>query len=48
MEKPRYSMTKSKFKQYLSTNPALWRILEEKLQPNEANYTQKKKTTINK
>ena len=34
---------KIKFKQYLYTNPALQKILEEKLQPKEANYTQEKK-----
>jgi hypothetical protein len=31
---------KSKFKQYLSTNPVLQKILEGKLQHKEANYTQ--------
>jgi hypothetical protein len=31
---------KTKFKQYLPTNPALQRILKGKLQPNEGNYTQ--------
>ena len=31
---------KNKFKQYLSTNPALQRILEAKFQQNECNYTQ--------
>jgi hypothetical protein len=29
---------KTKFKQYISTNSALQRILKRKLQPNEANY----------
>jgi hypothetical protein len=33
---------KSKFKLYLSTNPALQRILEGKLQNKEDNYTQEK------
>ena len=33
-------MIQTKFKQYLSTNPALQRILEGKLQHNEANKTQ--------
>jgi hypothetical protein len=31
---------KYKFKQYLSTNPALQKILEGKLQPKEDNYIQ--------
>jgi hypothetical protein len=31
---------KTKFKQYLLTNTALQKILEEKLQPKEVNYTQ--------
>ena len=34
---------KTKFKQYLSTYPALRRILEWKLQLNEANYAQENK-----
>jgi hypothetical protein len=33
---------KSKFKQYLSTNPALKRILEEKLQNKEGTYINQK------
>jgi hypothetical protein len=33
---------KSKFKQYLSTNPALERILEGKLQHKEGTYTKEK------
>ena len=37
---PKLFHDKTKFKQYLSTNLALQRILEEKLQPNETNYTQ--------
>ena len=32
---------KTKFKQYLSTNPALQKILEGKLQPKEENYNHK-------
>ena len=32
---------KTRFKQYVSTNPALQKILEGKLQPKEANYNQK-------
>jgi hypothetical protein len=40
MEEPRYSMTK--FKQYLSTEPALQRITEGKLKYKEGNYTQEK------
>jgi hypothetical protein len=31
---------KTKFKQYLSTNPTLQKVLEGKLQPKEVNYTQ--------
>jgi hypothetical protein len=31
---------KTKFKQYLSTNPAIHQILEGKLQHKEGNYTQ--------
>jgi hypothetical protein len=33
---------KTKFKQYLYTNPALQRIIEEKVQHKEGNYTQEK------
>lgn len=33
---------KTKFKQYLSTNTALQRIIEEKAQHEEGNYTQEK------
>jgi hypothetical protein len=33
---------KTKFKQYLSTNPALQRIIKENLQHNEGNYTLEK------
>ena len=40
LEKLRYSATKNKFKQYLSTNSALQRILEAKFQQIECNYTQ--------
>ena len=35
-----FHTNKTKFKQYLSTNPALQRILEGKLQHKEGNYTQ--------
>jgi hypothetical protein len=42
MEKPRYSKTKTKFKQYLSTNPAPQRIIEGKVQHKVGNYTQEK------
>ena len=30
---------KNRFKQYISTNPALQKVLEEKSQPKETNYT---------
>jgi hypothetical protein len=33
---------KTKFKQYLSTNPAPQRMIERKLQHREGNYTQEK------
>jgi hypothetical protein len=33
---------KTKFKQYLSTNPVIQRIIEGKLQHKEGNYTQEK------
>jgi hypothetical protein len=42
MEKPRYSMKKIKFTQYLSTNPALQRIIDGKPQNKEGNYTLEK------
>ena len=32
---------KNRFKQYISTNPALQKVLKEKLQSKEANYTHK-------
>jgi hypothetical protein len=35
---------KTKFKQYLSTNPALQRIVEGKIQDKEGNYTHLQKT----
>jgi thioredoxin-related protein len=35
---------KNKLKPYLSTNPALQRILEAKFQQNECNYTQENTT----
>jgi hypothetical protein len=40
MEKTRYSMKKKKkFKQYLSTNPALQKTYEETLIPKEVNQS---------
>jgi hypothetical protein len=42
MEKPRYSMKKNKFTQYLSTNPTLQRIIKVKLQHKKGNYTLEK------
>ena len=42
MEKPRYSMTKIKFTQYLSTNPDLQKIRDEKHQHKEGIYTLEK------
>ena len=36
---------KTKFKQYISPNPALHRILERKLQHNESIYTKGEKKT---
>jgi hypothetical protein len=39
MEKPIFSRTKTKFKQYLSTYPALQRILKGKLQHKKGAYT---------
>jgi hypothetical protein len=36
---------KAKFTQYLSTNPALQRIIEEKVQHKEEKYTQEKTRT---
>jgi hypothetical protein len=41
MEKPKYSMTKTNLK-CPSTNPALQRIIDGKLQHKEANYTLEK------
>jgi hypothetical protein len=41
MKNPRYSMTKT-FSQYLSTNPALQRIIDGKLQHKEENYALEK------
>ena len=32
---------KTRFKQYISTNPAIQKVLEGKLQPKEVNYNQK-------
>jgi hypothetical protein len=42
MEKQKYSMKKNKFTQYLSTIPALRRIIKGKLQHKEGNYTLEK------
>jgi hypothetical protein len=39
MEKPRYTMTKTNPQKYLSTNPALQRIINGKPQHKEGNYT---------
>ena len=39
---PKLSHDKTKFKQYLSTNPALQKIIEGILQHKEGNYTHKK------
>jgi hypothetical protein len=39
---PKISQDKTKFKQHLSTNPALQRILEGKLQHKEVTYTKEK------
>ncbi|MBV2150708.1 hypothetical protein KRZ98_21140, partial [Sphingobium sp. AS12] len=35
------SHDKNRFKQYISTTPALQKVVEEKLHPNEHNYTHK-------
>jgi hypothetical protein len=42
MDKAKYSKRKTKFKQYLSTNLALQRIIAGKLQHKKGNYTQEK------
>jgi hypothetical protein len=42
MEKPRCSMTKLKITLYLSTNPALQRIIDGKLQPRRETISYKK------
>jgi hypothetical protein len=42
MKKPKYSMTKKKFTQYLSTNPDLQKIIMGKHQPKDGNYTLEK------
>jgi hypothetical protein len=42
MEKPKYSMIKTKFIRYLSMNSALQRIIKEKHQQKDGNYTQEK------
>jgi hypothetical protein len=39
MEKPRYFHDKTKFTQFLSTNPALQRIINGKLKQRRGNYT---------
>jgi hypothetical protein len=41
MEKPKCSMTKTRFTQYLSMNPALQRIIKGKPQHMEGNDTLK-------
>jgi hypothetical protein len=42
MDKSKYSMTKlNVHRQYLSMNPALQRIIKEKLQQKEGNYASK-------
>jgi hypothetical protein len=38
MEKPKYPMPKTKFIQNISTNPAVKRIINRKLQHKEGNY----------
>jgi hypothetical protein len=42
MEKPRYSMSKKMYTIYLSTNPALQRIIDGKHQHKKGNYTLEK------
>jgi hypothetical protein len=42
MEKPKYSMTKTKFTQYLSINTTLLRKIKGKLQHKEGNYSLEK------
>jgi hypothetical protein len=42
MEKPKYSMIKTKFAQYLSRNPALQKTIKRKLQHKIGNYTLEK------
>jgi hypothetical protein len=42
MEKPKYSMTKTKFTQYLSMNPALQRIIMGKHEYKDRNYALEK------
>ena len=41
MEKPRYFKTKTKFKQYISTNPALKKMPEEKYNTRRVTIPQK-------
>ena len=45
-EKKIFHEKKNRFKQYLSTNPALQKVLEGKLQPKEVNCAQKNKGKI--
>jgi hypothetical protein len=42
MKKPKIFQDKTNFKQYLSTNPTLQRILERKLEHKEGIYTKEK------
>jgi hypothetical protein len=42
MGKPKYSMAKTKFTQYLSTNPAFQRIIMGKHQHKDKNYALEK------
>lgn len=44
MDKTKY--LKTKFKHYLSINPALQKTLEGKLQPKEDNYTQENRKQV--
>jgi hypothetical protein len=48
MEKPRYFHEKTKFIQYLSTNPALQRIIDGKLQHRRETNPRKSKKVLEK
>jgi hypothetical protein len=50
MEKLKYSITKTKFTKYLSTKPALQRIITEKKKYKDGNYALEKarKQSLNK